>query len=360
MRSTAPRTRREIAFQSRNCSRCSPTGLTVVDGTAVQTEVREATLDVAMNVDAPMVLHTWDVPVALPMGGLALRMHVVGGREIAMPVAARAKVLAVMPKVGEKATVVTPAAEAVEIHSKDDSRVVRLAVVIFANLTWLEDVAQAARRHSLARNSVDRVDRLRLPVTRDVRHSVADHHSPTHLSLRQEWGDHSQAGPDHRPSVVRKVGRLSIDHPGVDRTHVATVEMDPLKAVADRQQDRVMVTAEAHRVDHRTVVEIEDRDPMHETAVATDHLTAIADPNQVRVMVVAEAHRVARQTDVEIEVQDRMHEMVVVTGLHPELTDRDDGDQIVIGVTRPGADQMAMLHETATADPTVKRRSQPT
>jgi hypothetical protein len=398
MRSTNPRTRSEIAFQSRNFSHCSPTGLTVVDGTAVQTEVREATHSVAMKIDAPMVLQTCDVPVALPMGVLVRWMRVAGGQEIAMPVAARAKFLVVVPRVGEKATVVTQAAEAVEIQSKDDSRVVRPAVVIIANLTWFGDVAQAARLHPLVRNLVDRVDHLRLPVTGDVRHSVADHRSLARLSSRPQWVDHSQAVPDHRRSVVRKVGRLSIDHPGVDLTHVATVEMDPLRAVTDvdlaqatlvaearreaRRMDveigaqdrtheragvtdhptaatadpnhvRVMVVGEAHRVGHQTDVEIEAQGQMHETVGVTDRPTAtIADRNHVRVIVVAEAHRVARRTDVEIEAQDRMHEMVVVTGVHLEPTDRDDGDQTAIGVTPPVADQMAMLHETATDDPT--------
>lgn len=360
MRSTNPRTSREIVSQSRNCSRCSPTDLAVVDGMAVLIEAREATHDVATKVDARMAHRTWDVPVVR-------RTDVrwtdgTGDREIATQVAAmgkaraRARVREMVPEAGEKATVLKLAAETevVEIHNEDHSRVVRLAVVIIANQTWLADAGPAARRHSLARNLVDRVDRLRLPVTRDVRHSVADHRSLAHLSSRREWDDHSRAVPDHRRSVVRKVDRLSIDPPGVDLTHVATVEMAPLKAVADVELARATVVAEAHRAAHRTDVEIEVRDRTHETAGATDRPTAaIADPNHVRVTVAAEAHRAARQTDVEIEAPDRMHEMVVVTGLHPELTERDDGDQTAIGVTPPDADQMAMLHETAaTDDPT--------
>jgi hypothetical protein len=340
----------------------------------------EATHDVAMQVNVRMVHRPRDVPVARRTG--VRWTDEAGGREIATQVAARARVLVVVPEAGEKATVLTPAVEAVEIHSEIDNRVVRLAVVI-ANQRWLADAALAARRHSLGRKLVDRVDRHRLPATRDVRHSVADHRSPAHLSSRREWDGHSQAVPDHRRSVVRKVDRLSLDPPGVDPTHVVTVEMDPLKAVADRPPALVMVVAEAHRVAHQTDVEIEAQGQMHETVGVTDRPTAAtADRIHVLVMVAAEARRAARQTDGEVEDQDRMHEtavatdrptaaiadrnqdpvtvgieapdrmheMVAVTGLHPELTDRDDGEQTAIGVTPPVADQMAMLHETVATD----------
>ena len=307
---------------------------------AALTETEEATHDVAMKVDVRMVHHTWDVPAAPRRDDLVRWMRAVGDREIAMQLAARGKagvrVLVAVPEVGEKATVVMLAVGAGTIHGEDHNGAV--LVVIVANQRWLADVALMGRRHSVARDSVDRVDRLRSRVSQDVRHLVADRRSPAHLSSLRERDDHSRAVSGHRRSVVRKVDRHSNDHPDVDRTHVVTVEMDLRKVVADMELGRVMAVAEARREVRQTDVVIDVR--THETASVMDHPTVAADRNHARVMIVAEAHREARGMGGEIEAQDRMHETAGETDHHPELTDQDD------------VDQTAIPHATAIDDPT--------
>ena len=78
---------------------------------AVLIEAREATHDVAMKVDAPMVHRTWDVPVVRRTGGQWT--DEAGGREIATRTVAKVNVRdrEIVPEAGKKATVLMLAAD---------------------------------------------------------------------------------------------------------------------------------------------------------------------------------------------------------------------------------------------------------